>query len=166
MPRIDPTCPICAEEDLRTIVDSQLWNGHSPREVAQELDRGPEFAALAKYHLFNLHVREPTRDNYTLHLITYLQDARRTEQRELQKSSDRQKPSVLDRTDKAKRWTMEQIAKFEGFYDQKSRRGLAGESQKLLEAVQSADPGIIQRIEANARRQEPVEVTATETSES
>ncbi len=159
MPRTDENCEICQNEDLRLIVDGQLFAGHDKKEIAAELGREPEFANLVWYHYTNQHVRPCTRDNYTAMLITYMHDVRAVERRELQKSSERQRPSTLDRCDKGKRWALDTIAKFEGFFDHKQKR-LPGEAQKLLEAVAAQQPEIIARIQRN---QEPVEVTATET---
>ena len=160
--KVPEPCLVC-DSGKAEAVDQLLWAGDSYRLIATTLEWGPEAIDAIKWHHLNGHVKHFTLENYTIAMVRFSQENRNVKARELQKSSDRQRPSVLDRVDKNYRWMIDSLCRVEGLYSNnknpKSILDALGDLAKL-------QPETVKRLQAHQRpintESTPVEVESGE----
>lgn len=137
----DP-CHVC-DSGRGELVDQLLWCGETYRAIVAELGWEPELWEDVKWHHLNGHVKDMQPTQFSVRMIRYFQKLEHAERRELEKSSDRQRPSVLDRADKGFRWGMDTIAKMSGLYVQ----GKGSKSAvSLLEQLAKDRPDLLKQL--------------------
>lgn len=158
------TCPVC-EDPLREAADMLLIRGNSFAETAKKLDRPPAYAAALKAHTWAKHVQGPTRENYTVLIVDYMQEARRLLDREQLKISKHQRPTIISLGHKAQQWAITQLARMEGLMITGNKR-LSGDVIEALNKLAQGNPEAVKRI-ADARKKEiPVLTQAKRIEES
>lgn len=152
-------CGVCdGGEDLREAVDTLLYLGRTCAEVARELEMPREFEKAVRAHLYARHQRDCTRDTYQMMISVYMQDCMKLRDRELKRPLVSQNQARINMCFKGIQWSIEQVAKMEGFNVKPSER-IKGGANKLLEALNafaSENPDMVKRIQQSAERQKPV----------
>lgn len=150
-------CAVC-DGGYRDAVDTLLYLGREFREVAKELRQPREFEDAVRFHVFNKHVRECARDTYGMLLTTYIQDVTRMRKKELSRAIKEQSVARLNLCDRGMRWSLEQIAKIQG-YNTPGRINLNPKANNLIEALNAfaeANPDAAKRVREVANKEKPV----------
>jgi hypothetical protein len=141
-----------------------LLRGNSFEDIAQKLQRAPAFAQAVRWHLYGRHVQGVSRDNWTILIVDYLQDAMKMQRRELQLSRGSQRVPIIKLGDEAQKWALVQMARMEGLYVSGAKK-LSGDVIEALNALAAGDPEAVKRIAEARKKEKPILIEAERVEE-
>jgi hypothetical protein len=156
----DPSaCPVC-EDALREAMDLYLVRGNSFEAVAKKFGRPAAFAEALKAHAWCKHVRGPTRENYLVLIVDYMQDSRKMLERELLKQPKNQRTAIITLAHRAQQWAFSEVARIEGLTTAGNKK-LSGDVISALNQLAEGNPEAVKRIAAARQKETPILITAT-----
>lgn len=143
---IDTTGCIVCEHPAREVIEQYLFIGYGYHEIPRQIGEPFEFKDQIRSHHFQRHIKAVSRESYLFMIVTYMQDARKLQQRELEKGP-RGQQRIIHMTDNGRKWAITKIGQMEG-YDKPGK--VAPGVKGLLEKLVSEQPHLVDRVKTIA----------------